>query len=32
MVFDGSENGKALVIQGVIIGEMVNLNIRFEAV
>ena len=32
MVFDGAENGKALVIQGVIIGEMVNLNIRFEAV
>lgn len=32
MVFDGSENGKALVIQGVVIGEMINLNIRFEAV
>lgn len=32
MVFDGSENGKALVIQGVIIGETINLNLRFEAI
>ena len=32
MVFDGSANGKALVIQGVDLGETTNVNIRFEDV
>jgi hypothetical protein len=30
IVFDGSENGKALVIQGVDLGDSINVNIRFE--
>lgn len=30
MVFDGHESGKAIVIQGVDLGESVNINIRFE--
>lgn len=30
MVFDGHESGKAIVIQGVDLGENVNINIRFE--
>jgi hypothetical protein len=30
MVFDGHPNGKALVIQGVDLGENTNINIRFE--
>ena len=32
MVFDGHVNGKAIVIQGVDLGENVNINIRFEDV
>jgi len=32
MVFDGWDNGKALVIQGVDMGASVNVNIRFEDV
>jgi hypothetical protein len=32
MVFDGWDNGKALVIQGVDMGASVNVNIRFEGV
>ena len=30
LVFDGSENGKALVIQAVIIEDYTNVTIRFE--
>jgi len=30
MVFDGPPSGKAIVIQGVNLGEAVNINIRFE--
>ncbi len=30
IVFDGHENGKAIVIQAVDLGEMRNINIRFE--
>jgi hypothetical protein len=30
LVFDGHENGQALVIQGVGMGEVTNVNIRFE--
>lgn len=30
MVFDGHSSGKAIVIQGVNLGEAVNINIRFE--
>lgn len=30
MVFDGHESGIAIVIQGVDLGESVNINIRFE--
>jgi hypothetical protein len=32
MVFDGHANGKAIVIQGVDLGESTNINIRFEDV
>ncbi|MBT3315210.1 MAG: hypothetical protein HN390_11425 [Anaerolineae bacterium] len=32
MIFDGHANGKAIVIQGVDLGESVNINIRFEDV
>ena len=32
MVFDGSPNGMAVVIQGVNLGEAMNVNIRFEDV
>lgn len=32
MVFDGWENGRAVVIQGVAMGETTNVNIRFEDV
>jgi len=32
MVFDGWPNNKALVIQGVDLGETTNINIRFEDV
>jgi hypothetical protein len=32
MVFDGTADGKALVIQGVDLGETTNVNIRFEDV
>lgn len=30
VVFDGSENGKAIVIQGVDLGEITNISLRFE--
>jgi hypothetical protein len=30
LVFDGSANGKALVVQGVALGDKTNLNLRFE--
>ena len=32
MVFDGHLNGKAIVIQGVDLGESLNINLRFEDV
>lgn len=32
IVFDGHESGKAIVVQGVDLGESVNINIRFEDV
>jgi hypothetical protein len=32
LVFDGSENGKAVVIQGVDLGDMVNITVRFEEI
>jgi hypothetical protein len=32
MVFDGWPNGRALVIQGVVLGSNTNVNIRFEDV
>ncbi|EKD99466.1 MAG: hypothetical protein ACD_22C00253G0008 [uncultured bacterium] len=31
MVYDGSENGKQVVVQGVDLGGKTNVNIRFEA-
>jgi hypothetical protein len=30
MVFDGASNGKQIVIQGVVMGDKVNVNIRYE--
>jgi hypothetical protein len=30
IVFDGSPNGQAIVVQGVDLGASVNVNIRFE--
>ncbi len=32
LVFDGSENGMAIVIQGVDLGDTVNITIRFEEI
>ena len=32
IVFDGSPNGKALVVQGVALGTSTNVNIRYEDV
>ena len=32
MVFDGASNGKQIVIQGVVMGDKVNVNIRYETV
>jgi len=32
LVFDGSENGKALVIQAVVIEDYTNVTIRFEEI